>query len=301
MYFECYKCNLYKSSKKSNIINHLSKKNKCDTKNIMDIIDLNDKEILERSLIPKYKVFNNENKCNFCNKNFKSDRTLKFHINNSCKLNNVKCDKVIYNTDIINIIENHNENHNENYIENHNEIHNETHIINNFINPTFNFNLVGFEQEWKLDHITEPDKKIISFCHFKYTTLLREILTNFVKLNVFIDKKTEQGYVYNNCTKNFEKMDKNKIVEDTIDKLHKNLIDINDNIKKDKNFYLDRDLLNLSKNDIEIKYNNYNKENTNKKEQINKDFLNIYKNKIDETKKNFNKVYKKNLIEKGGF
>lgn len=130
---------------------------------------------------------------------------------------------------------------------------------------------------------------------------MKEILTNFVNLNVFIDKKTEQGYVYNNLTKNFEKMDKNKIVEDTIDKLHKNLIDINDDVKKDKNFYLDRNLLNLSKIDIDTKYNNYNKEVTNKKEEINKDFLNIYRNKNEETKTNFKKVYKKNLIEKGGY
>jgi len=274
MYFECYRCNKYSTPKKSNIINHLSKKNKCEP---YDLINLNNNEILEKSLIPKYKKDENkENICNLCNKNFKSYKTLKFHQYNTCKL---KIDK-------------------ENDIEiKDNNI--ETQIINNFQNPILNMNLIGFEEKWCLDHITDTDKKIISFCHFKYTTLLREILTNFVNLNVFIDKNTDQGYVYNNLTKIFEKMDINQIIQNTFDKLYKNLIKINKEIQEDKKFYLDRNLLNLSKIEIETKYNNYNEESVNNKNIINKQFLDIYKNKDDETKKYY-KINKKN-IETGGF
>lgn len=309
MYFECYRCNKYSTLKKSNIINHLSKKNKCEPYDIINIIDLNNNEILEKSLIPKYKKDESkENICNLCNKNFKSYKTLKFHQYNTCKLKIDKENNIeINNSNIQNLIKDNNidtqNNINiknlikDNNIETQNII--ETQIINNFQNPIFNINLIGFEEKWCLDHITDSDKKIISFCHFKYTTLLREILTNFVNLNVFIDKNTEQGYVYNNSTKNFEKMDKNQIIKDTIDKLHTNLIEINEEIKEDKNFYLDRKLLNSSKTEIETKYNNYNKENNNNKIKINKDFLDIYKNKDDETKKYY-KINKKN-IETGGF
>ena len=245
MYYDCFRCNKYTTLKKSNIANHLHKKNKCIPDQIMNIIDLTDNEILEKSLIPKYIKNNNQiidHKCNLCNKKFKTEKTLFFYSNNNCKLKDI--------SEIKNVpeIKKSDEDNTKIYnIETQNKIENkiETQIINNFINPTFNFNLIGFDQDWNLDHINESDKKIISFCHFKYTTLLKEILDNYVNLNVFIDKKTEQGYVYNNITKNFEKKDRQKIVDDTIDKLYKHLIDINDEIKIDNNFYLDRKILNL--------------------------------------------------------
>lgn len=95
-------------------------------------------------------------------------------------------------------------------------------------------------------------------------------------------------------------MDKNKIIEDTIYKLHKNLIDINDEIKEDKNFYLDRDILNLSRGDIESKFETYKKENINQKEEINKQFINMYKNKDEDTKVNYKKN-KDTIVERTGY
>jgi hypothetical protein len=86
MYFECFRCNNYTTIRKTNIISHLAKKNKCEPIDIINIVDLSDNEILEKSLVPKYKI--NEIKeyiCNICDKKFKSDRTLKFHRNNTCK------------------------------------------------------------------------------------------------------------------------------------------------------------------------------------------------------------------------
>lgn len=210
MFYECYKCNKYKTLRKTNIITHLEKKNKCEPYDIINITDLTDSEILEKSLIPKYKKDQEkEYICDTCNKKFKSDRTLAFHQNNSCKLKNKDSYTEVSESNIKNFIKDNNidtqnnidiqnnidtQNNIENNIETNIETNIENQIINNnnnFLNPTFNFNIVGFEEKWKLDHISDSDKKIISFCHFKYTTLLKEILTNFVNLNVFIDKKTD--------------------------------------------------------------------------------------------------------------
>ena len=79
----------------------------------------------------------------------------------------------------------------------------------------------------------------------------------------------------------------------------KKSIDINEEIKTDKHFYLDRNSLNNNKIEIEKKFENYNKESSDKKKLINNEFLNIYKNKTDETKKTYKKI--KKTIEIGGF
>jgi len=77
------------------------------------------------------------------------------------------------------------------------------------------------------------------------------------------------------------------------------LININNEIKKDKHYYLDINLLIQIKKNIENFFENYNNESSNIKEIINNEFLNIYKNKTDETKQNYKK--NKNNIERGGY
>ena len=42
MYYDFFRCNKYTTVKKSNIANHLRKKNKCTPDQIMNIIDLTD-------------------------------------------------------------------------------------------------------------------------------------------------------------------------------------------------------------------------------------------------------------------
>jgi hypothetical protein len=307
MYFECYKCILFKTNKKSNIISHLLKKKNCDHYNIFDTIDLSQNEILERSLIPKYKIIEQKKfTCNLCNKNFKSNRTLNIHINKNCKLKNCdgESEDNIYSnieTNIETNIEINTENNTQKNSERNTEknikinIENKTIIINNnFQNSTFNINIIDFNDEYSIDHISQKDKILILFCHFRYTTLLREILNNYINLNVFIDESSEESYVYNNLKKNFEKMDKNKIIEKTIDKLHKNLIEINNEIENDKNFYLNRNFININKKEIDDKFNKYFKESEKNKENINGEFINLYKNKNEETKINY-KNFKKRI------
>ena len=77
------------------------------------------------------------------------------------------------------------------------------------------------------------------------------------------------------------------------------MININNEIKKDKHYYLDINLLIQIKKNIENFFENYNNESSNIKEIINNEFLNIYKNKTDETKQNYKK--NKNNIERGGY
>ena len=65
-----------------------------------------------------------------------------------------------------------------------------------------------------------------------YTGLLEEILKNEINLNVIIDKNNDSGVVYKNDIDKYIKMKSNDIVDNTMKKLKKHLLDINKDCKE---------------------------------------------------------------------
>lgn len=87
--------------------------------------------------------------------------------------------------------------------------------------------------------------------HNLYTSLLEEILKNEINLNIIIDKNNESGMVYINDIDQYIQMKSKDIVANSMDKLRKHLLDINES-----SMCLD-DCLLLSKKTIEKKHNDY--------------------------------------------
>jgi len=106
---------------------------------------------------------------------------------------------------------------------NNNIIDNSINHIDNSIN-NFNITIVNsFDQAWTTSHIDDKTKVLLLLNKCKFTTTLENILENEVNLNVLIDKKTDNGIIYeNNTMKNTTVKD---IVKRTMEKIYKHLTD----------------------------------------------------------------------------
>ncbi len=111
--YECIKCK-YKINKKSSMINHLNKLNKC---NNIDSIKYNDIEIFNLSLIKIKDRIKTDIYCENCNKNYCNIYVLKKHklyciknnVSNTEVLNNVSNTEVlnsVSNTEVLNNVSN---------------------------------------------------------------------------------------------------------------------------------------------------------------------------------------------------
>ena len=220
-------------------------------------------------------------KCMTCNIEFNKINDLKYHYITSCFYNELT------------------KQHNQNNIismQNSQLSINSNNITNNITNNIYIEinNPIPFDEDWDISKIADDKKTSLLISKIMYTGLLEEILKNEINLNVIIDKNNESGLVYKNDIDQYIQMKSKDIVDNTMNKLHKHLLEINSN----NNVSCLEECLKESKKIIIQKYNDYEKNCTTQK--IVHDFIsNMYENKKENAiklSKNIN-----NNIQKEGF
>ena len=254
MEYKCYKC-FYITQRKSNFISHLNRLKKCsrNNKNTFTEDEINslnnkqifkdfkelDKEIKKNDTISEYII---NFKCNFCDKKFNLKYNLNKHIRNTHFKDDNKKNIVINN------IQNNTNNTNIQNIQNNINITNISLKI-----PE----LIPFDEEWDLSEIKNTDKHLLMISKIMYTQLLEKILENEKNLNIIIDKDNNTGLVYSNVEnkKEYKNMEFEKIIEKSMEKINKHLIDIFKDISGNFNnlYYLDEN----NKKIINDKYRNF--------------------------------------------
>jgi len=159
-------------------------------------------------------------------------------------------------------------------------------ITNNIMNININIsnNLIPFNEDWDLSSISEKDKIYLIFSKVMYTNLLELILKNDINSNVIIDNDTEQGlvfYKYNEENK-YEHIKLDQLVNESVSKLHKQLIGIYKSIMDDlsddiKSNIIKPTFLNEFLKAVEEKYDNF-KNKSNIKKNVKEMIVEIYKN-----------------------
>ena len=281
--YQCKRCN-HKTNRYSNIVKHLNIKKQCSR--TLESYNYSNDQLLILSLLPyiennlsikeneidylknSNEIIKNKDKlllildnidkqklkiCNCCSEKFKKIIELKKHILISCFYK--KLEK-----------ENNNEKPTNNIEGNNNVINNQnitTNITNNITNNITHIhvdikNLIPFDEDWDISKIDELMKTKLIFSNIMYTKLLEEILKNEINLNIIIDKNDDSGMVYKNNIDKYIKMKVKDIIDNSMEKLHKNLMEFNSNIFNEK-FYQNSFLNSLkqSKNLIESKHLDY--------------------------------------------
>lgn len=287
----CRRCN-YTSKHYNNIKKHLNRKNQCSKE--VESYNYSDDQLLIFTLFPeldrncfeylkksccisknKGKLFdiyddihkNKLKRCTSCNQEFDKINDLKKHII-ECFFNTFQdCDKKNVQQDIT--IEGNN-----NIVQSQCTINNTNHITNIYLELK---NPIPFDEEWDISKIDIDKKTNLLFSKIMYTGLLEEILKNKMNLNVIIDKDNSSGIVYKNDIEKYIEMELEDIVKNSMDKLHKHLLSINND--SDNKYF--EECLEQSKRMIEKKYNDYI---TNAKTQkVVKDFIStIYEQKKED-------------------
>jgi hypothetical protein len=294
---------MYNANKFNDMQRHLSKKNSC--KKNLEAFNYSDDQLLILSLLPyvdendnskiiekisylknsnivyknKDKLFNDINyidklknkQCIYCNEDFNKIGDLKKHFLINCFYNElVKKNSV----ETININSNSNNSieTNTNSYNIHNNSHNTTNNITNIYleikSP------IPFDGEWDISKIDKFYKENLAFSKFMYTNLLEEILKNEINLNVIIDKNNDSGIVYKNDIDKYIQMKSKDIVDNTMNKLNKHLLDINNDSKNN----IIEEFIDMSKKIINSKYDSY-KNNNDVKNNVIDIISNIYEDK----------------------
>jgi hypothetical protein len=295
----CKKC-MFNTNKFSGIQRHINKKNIC--KKNLEAFNYSDDQLLILSLMPyddnsdkikeeicylnnsdiinknKDKLFNDINfidknkskKCTYCNEEFNKIGDLKKHLLLICFYKELQKKNNIENVDKINI-------NSKNILNISNNSHNT--INNNTTNNITNIYLeikspIPFDGEWDISKIDKLNKENLVFSKFMYTKLLEEILKNEINLNVIIDKDNDSGIVYKNDIDKYIKMKSKDIVDNTINKLNKHLLDINNDSKDN----IMEEFIDMSKKIIDNKYNSY-KNNDDVKKNVTEIISSIFEDK----------------------
>lgn len=303
-YYKCRKCgyekNLFRDMK-----NHININKSC----IKDFscMDLSNDEIFIMTLMPysngvqnfdfeKIKNYNNtyknknillellfdidktkNKKCIYCNKDFSKIKELKHHIIMEC-FENEMCNKKNINVE-------NNRNININTCNTINNINSGT--INNINNVNIILNInntkpVPFDDNWTLSNLNNKDKANIMISKYMYSLLLTEILDNNNNLNVIIDKEKDFGIVYKNDLEKYIKMEIKQIISNSMEKLQKNLLLINNDLKDNGTY--DENYLSTKDKDIKHKFNVF-KYDFKTSEIVNKCMTDIFDKKKDLSKK----------------
>ncbi len=282
-YYECKRCNTFKTKYKQNMIIHINRTRKCP-KTAKAYLST-DEELYNSSLkmieCKSDDSYDKENLlCTHCNKYFsRKDNLLKhnkrYHkVETEEEINEIE---EINETEEINNITNNtnsNVNSNDNVVNsNDNVVHsnnitnsnnNSNNTINN-ININNNIVLQPFDENWNIDHI---NKYIIFLSLKKYTTFLDKVLEKYENLNVIIDNDSDSGLVYKNEKEKYVNMKKKEIFRMTMDKLNKQMCELFDDvILNEKTFGFDSlDFLNKQKGNANNKYEDYVKKDDIKQE-----------------------------------
>jgi len=222
MKYTCYRC-FYTIDKKSSFINHINRKKIC-LRNI-ESFKYSQEEIKELEELQLNNKNKTEIKCNICNKIFSENFNLNKHLKIHEKENNSIDDSILDNNNLNNNV----------FIGNNNLIYNKTEIqnITNITNITNIINFsppVPFDKGWDLSKIDELNICKLLFSNFMYTKLLEEILKNETNLNVIIRQNENDGLVYKNDDEKYVNMDVKDIVKESMEKLNKHLLDLNDKL-----------------------------------------------------------------------
>ena len=259
--YQCIRCS-FKTNRKSIIINHLNKKNKCK-KNLSVYFVPND-IIYEMSIIPI--EFSESNyQCKHCLKNFSCNFNLNRH-SKQCNLKNKKNNNLLKKFNICNYVD-----------------------IKKYLNNFYDLTILKYFEEnkiynsfykcWNINHIDLLTKKLLFISNDKYSDLLRKILENDKNINIIYDKNESFGYLINDKN-DIELVDKKKIVNETMKKII-NTFTIFKNNLEDNDKIIDNFLLNKENDIINDKYNSYlnNSAVSMKVEYI---ILNLYYDKFQE-------------------
>ena len=305
----CKKCS-FTSDNYYTIQKHLNKKKQC-LKNL-DAYNYSDDQLLILSLVPidndteknieylknsdiisKHKnkllimiEFINKNKikkCIYCEKEFNKINDLKYHVIISCFYNDITKDlkqpQQLQQLSMQNSQLSINSNNTTNNITNN--------IYIEIKNP------IPFDEDWDTSQICDDKKTSLLISKIMYTGLLEEILKNEINLNVIIDKKNDSGLVYKNDIDKYIQMKSKDIVDNTMNKLQKHLLEINND-----SLSCIEECIKESKKIIIQKNADYHKNSNTQK--IVQDFIsNMYENKKEEAIK-ISKNISRN-IEKEGF
>lgn len=307
--YKCERC-FYETNKYTNNINHINKKKKC-SKNVISY-KYSDDQLFILSILPrdipiknnelkKYEktslLYENKNeiiqlftdihresikKCNYCFKEFSKLDDLKKHILMTCY--------TINHITNINKSTNNITNNNDNSTNIDNSTNN---ITNNISNININLEIkypIPFNEDWDLSQISKDTRLNDLFQKSVYTNLLDKILKNDNNMNVIIeDTNNEKGLVYQNNIDKYTEIDIEDIVEKTMEKLKKHLLQLS----CDKTFLSDNNFNDIIKNaindnilTIRKKYNDYKFNNNNVKPQVNESIKFVYnQNKENAIKK----------------
>jgi len=316
--YECKRC-MFNTYHFNNIKRHINKKKICERK--IGSYNYSDDQILILTLLPslenndeikkeieylkksncihknKTKLLNeieliDKNKlkkCMYCDEEFNKIIDLRKHLLIHCFYNELQ-KNININLDNKKIL-----------IDGNNNLNNTTNnqcITNNITNIYLDYKKpIPFDGQWDISMIDQIYKERLIFSNFMYTKLLEEILKNEINLNVIIDKSNDSGIVYKNDIDKYIQMKSKDIIDNTMDKLKKHLLDFNNESEK---FSL-IDCINLSNRTIEKKHENYVDNEKIKKdvkdimsnifEEKKEDAINISINMQDEMMKNIDKGF----------
>jgi hypothetical protein len=265
--YKCYRC-FFITDRLSNLKSHFNRKKNCNRNPLCtyteDEIYIMNKDQIDN----KYKHACSEN--------------LNFKIKDELPVQEEEQE-----LDNINEIQQDNKNINHiNTINQTNNTNNTMNITNNFMNININIsnNLVPFNEDWDLSTISEKDKIYLVFSKVMYTKLLELILKNDINSNVIIDKNSDQGLIFYkfNDENKYEHIKLDKLVSESVSKLHKQLIDIYKSIMSDlsddiKSNIIKPAFLNEFLTTVEEKYDNFQNKN-NIKKNVEDMIIEIYKN-----------------------
>jgi len=267
-----------------------------------------------RLLMKKLCGSNNDKKCcSYCNKKFNKIQELREHVLIDCFLQEILEKNInstndnttsIINNDNSHTIINNNSNNVTNNIDNSiknidNSIKNIDNSIKNIDNSTTNIIInvpISFDKSWDISNIDTVYKKLEILCSdVLYTKLLEKLLENEKNRNVLFDKKNNIGFVYKNEHEKYISMNMKDIASESMKKLHENLLEINNDVKKHTN---NKNHEEYAKECIEKekkinnKYTGY-KDDYATRNYANESILNIYDEKKDESLEIFENINNK--------
>ena len=295
-YYECKRCNTFRTKYKQNMITHIDRTRKCPKTSIA--YNYTDEELYNSSLkLIECKSDDSYDKeellCEYCKKYFSRKDNLikhqkKYHqeeINNIDNNMNANTNANINAENNTNTNVNSNDNvvnSNDNVVNSNNTTTTNSNNTVNNININNNIVLQPFDDNWNIDHI---NKYIIFLSLKKYTTFLDKILEKYENLNVIIDGDSDSGLVYKNEKEKYVNMKKKEIFSMTMEKINKQMCELFDDVIENENtFGTDvKDFLNKQKKNANYKYEDYVKKD-NIKQEANSYIEDIFKKKKDEAK-----------------